>query len=151
MLNPKKILDKNVRVSRSPGHTHSSKSYAAVSNIRNMKSSNSGPCRTLDMTIFGIFAFFLQKEVALSVRGRSNRLGHPRFACARGMYFRRFARRFLPIENPLRFGNVTTAWGARSRISEGPKQEGIRRRLCCAWDLTSQTTRLACILHASRL
>ena len=71
-------------------------------------------CRTVDMTIFGILRF-LSEEVALSVRGR---LGHPRFACARGMYFRRFARR-SSVGESASLENVSTAWGARSRISEG--------------------------------
>ena len=43
------------------------------------------------MIIFGIL-LSLSDVVALSVRGRSRRLGHPRFARVKGMYFRRFAR-----------------------------------------------------------
>ena len=48
-------------------------------------------CRTVDMIIFRILRF-PSEEVALSIRGRCNRLGHPRFAWVKGMYFRRFAR-----------------------------------------------------------
>ena len=85
------------------------------------------------MIIFGILRF-PSEEVALSVRGRSNRLGHPRFACVKVTYFRRFARRSSDGDSAS-FENVSTALGAGSRTSE-VEQEGIRRRLRCAW--TSQ-------------
>ena len=82
------------------------------------------------MTIFGILRF-PSEEVALSVRGRSNRLGHPRFACVKVMYFRRFPRRSSDGESAS-FENVSTALGADQGYRK-VEQEGIRRRLCCAW------------------
>ena len=85
------------------------------------------------MIIFGILRF-PSEEVALSVRGRSNRLGHPRFASVKVMHFRRFARRSSDGKS-VSFENVSTALGAGSRTSE-VEQEGIHLRSCCAW--TSQ-------------
>ena len=74
---------------------------------QNMKSFKQWSCQTVDMTIFGIL-LCLSEEVALSVRGRSNRFGHPRFACVKGMYLRRFARRSSDGESAS-FENVSTA------------------------------------------
>ena len=85
------------------------------------------------MIIFGILRF-PSEEVALSVRGRCNRLGHPRFACVKSDVFQEVCAAFFRwrIRSP---ENAPTALGAGSRTSE-VEQEGIRRRLCCAW--TSQ-------------
>ena len=89
------------------------------------------------MIIFGILLFF-SEVAALSVRGRSSRLGHPRFACVKVMYFRRFARHSSDGESASS-ENVSTALGAGPRILESrtgrhPSQIGLRV------DLKAQTT-----------
>ena len=85
------------------------------------------------MIIFGILRF-PSEEVALSVRGRCKRLGHPRFACVKGMYFRRFAR-LSSEEYPLLL-QMSQQRRERDQGHRKVEQEGICRRLCCAW--TSQ-------------
>ena len=98
------------------------------------------------MIIFGILRF-PSEEVALSARGRCNRLGHPRFACVKVMYFRRFARHSSDGESASS-ENVSTALGAGPRISEsrtGRRPSQIVFRV----DHKTQTTRLARILNSS--
>ena len=89
------------------------------------------------MIIFGILLSFLE-VAALSVRGRSRRLGHPRCACVKVMYFRRFVRHSSDGESASS-ENVSTALGAGPRILESrtgrrPSQIGLRV------DLKAQTT-----------
>ena len=98
------------------------------------------------MIIFGIL-LFLSEVVALSIRGRSRRLGHPHFACVKVMYFRRFARHSSDGE-PVASENVSTAQGAGPRISESrtgrhPSQIVLRV------DHKAQTALHTCILDFS--
>ena len=98
------------------------------------------------MLIFGILRF-PSGVAALSARGRSRRLGHPRFACVKVMYFRRFARHSSDGEWASS-ENVSTALGAGPRILESrtgrrPSQIGLRV------DHKAQTTLHTCILDSS--
>ena len=93
------------------------------------------------MIIFRILRF-LSEEVALSVRGRSNRLGHPRFACARGMYFRRFARRSSDGDSAS-YGNVSTAWRREMKdIGRSKRKASVADRVARGRHNTNYTTLL---------
>ena len=74
------------------------------------------------------------EEVALSVQGRSMRLSHPRFACAKGMYFGRFARRSFD-GGSTSCEHVSTTYGAKlvQGFWRSQERKDISRGSGCAW------------------
>ena len=85
---------------------------------------------------------FPSEEVALSVRGRSNRLGHPRFACVKGdvfqevcaAFFRRIIRFFCICFNSVGIGTKDTRKSNRmtsvaDRVARGPHNTSYTTRM----------------------